>query len=301
MADIFISYAREDRAVAENLAALLARRGWRVWWDRELRIGNEYAPEIERELNKARCVVVLWSRHSVEKEWVKAEADEGVRRGVLFPVLIDDVRQPFEYRRRQYANLQNWNPLVPHDGLDALLAQLQERLGGRAAADPQRPAWQSHAEILRAGAKRWNEWRAANPHVPPILAGAQLTALDLSSANLAGANLSNADLSLSVLDHADLRNAVLAGANLSEARLSSANLTGADLSRATFFRTVFDNTILARAKLSGGKQLETTVHWGTSHIDDRMLSLSPGLARHFLRECGLNDAEIAAYEQRAPD
>ena len=32
MADIFISYAKEDRARIEPLAKALAEQGWSVWW-----------------------------------------------------------------------------------------------------------------------------------------------------------------------------------------------------------------------------------------------------------------------------
>ncbi len=36
MADIFLSYASADRDWAKRLAAVLAGRGWSVWWDRTI-------------------------------------------------------------------------------------------------------------------------------------------------------------------------------------------------------------------------------------------------------------------------
>ena len=42
MADIFIGYAREDRAVAAVLAKALEGCGWSVWWDRVIE-RNRYA------------------------------------------------------------------------------------------------------------------------------------------------------------------------------------------------------------------------------------------------------------------
>jgi hypothetical protein len=39
MADIFISYARPDRARAKALAEALERNGWSVWWDRGILLG----------------------------------------------------------------------------------------------------------------------------------------------------------------------------------------------------------------------------------------------------------------------
>lgn len=40
MSDIFISYAREDRAKVKPLAEALARRGWKVWWDPTIPTGR---------------------------------------------------------------------------------------------------------------------------------------------------------------------------------------------------------------------------------------------------------------------
>jgi len=42
MADIFISYASEDRQRAGALAETLGARGWSVWWDREIPLGQSF-------------------------------------------------------------------------------------------------------------------------------------------------------------------------------------------------------------------------------------------------------------------
>lgn len=289
MADIFISYAREDRVRAEALAATLDRCGWSVWWDRHLRVGKEFPPEIERELQAARCVIVLWSRHSVGARWVSIEARMGLERGMLFPVFLEPVEPPLEFR---------WMHTAQFLDIDLLVQQLRAMLGGDGSRDGDARAASNHATILRSGTRAWNEWRAANRHIDPNLAGAQLTALDLAHANLAGANLANANLSLSVLEHSSFQNAILAGANLSETRLRDANFKEADLTRADVRRAVFENTILIGAKLAGAKHLGSTIHLHTSHIDDRALAASPGLDAHFLRGCGLTEKEIADYDRR---
>ena len=82
MADVFISYASEDRERAAKLASALGEHGWSVWWDRKIVAGQAFDQVIERELETAKSVVVLWSIHSVESEWVKNEASVASERGV---------------------------------------------------------------------------------------------------------------------------------------------------------------------------------------------------------------------------
>jgi hypothetical protein len=108
MIDVFISYAREDKPCAALIAQTLKREGLSVWWDRNIRPGEVYDLAIGEALDSAKCVVVLWSKQSVASDWVKDEAEDGNRRGVLVPASIEEVRVPLGFRRLQTANLVGW-------------------------------------------------------------------------------------------------------------------------------------------------------------------------------------------------
>ena len=109
MSDIFVSYAREDRAKVKPLAEALERYGWSVWWDPAIPTGRRFHRVIDQALGEARCVVVVWTERSVEKDWVLEEADDGRERDVLLPVLLEKVRPPRGFRRIQAAELFDWD------------------------------------------------------------------------------------------------------------------------------------------------------------------------------------------------
>jgi hypothetical protein len=128
MADIFLSYATEDREHARSLAEALRREGYDVWWDRTIPPGRVFDEVIQEALHGARCVVVLWSEASIRSNWVKAEADDALSRGRLVPALIAPVRPPLEFRRIQAANLAQFSG--DHDDAEyrTLLAAIRHRL-----------------------------------------------------------------------------------------------------------------------------------------------------------------------------
>jgi hypothetical protein len=128
MSDIFISYAREDRARALVLADLFQKQGWSVWWDRNIVPGASFDQVIESELAAAKCVIVLWSKESVAANWVKAEAGEGAARGVLVPVQIENVIPPLEFRRLQTVSLADWDGVGGHPELADLLKAIAARI-----------------------------------------------------------------------------------------------------------------------------------------------------------------------------
>jgi hypothetical protein len=109
VSDVFLSYAREDRERARLIAEAIESQGWSVWWDRKIVAGQAFDRTIEEQLESAQAVVVLWSAQSVESEWVRNEAGMASERELLVPVLIEDVKQPLEFRRRHAANLTAWS------------------------------------------------------------------------------------------------------------------------------------------------------------------------------------------------
>ena len=130
MSDIFISYGKEDRGKAKDIADALKRQGFSVWWDRSILPGETYDTVIENALEAANCIIVLWSHTSVSSDWVRTEASEGKQRKILIPVLIErDVRIPIEFRRMQAADLIDWGGKLPHPGFDNLLKAVTGILG----------------------------------------------------------------------------------------------------------------------------------------------------------------------------
>jgi TIR domain len=109
MSDIFISYKREEQAMARNLANALESEGWTVWWDPKLRAGDNLDDAIEKALNEAKCVIVMWSSLSVNSEYIKNEATEALEQKKLVPVKIEDVNLPFRFKRVQTQSLLDWD------------------------------------------------------------------------------------------------------------------------------------------------------------------------------------------------
>ena len=139
MTDVFISYASEDRDRAGKLAGALGALGLSVWWDRRIVTGQVFDQVIERELETAKSIVVLWSSHSIASEWVKNEAAVAAERGVLVPAMIERVKIPLEFRRRQTADLSDWNGEPSHGGFQALCEGITTTIGGAPLRQPMAP------------------------------------------------------------------------------------------------------------------------------------------------------------------
>jgi len=166
MADIFISYANEDRERAGRIAGALESCGWSVWWDRKIVVGQAFDKAIELELEAARCVIVLWSQKSIDSEWVKNEAAAGAERGVLVPALIDRVKLPIEFRRRQTADLAGWEGNTSQEGFQALCNGVAAKVTpGKVAASHSSPV----TEI--SGSRKRFRWKWASVPAIAVLLG----------------------------------------------------------------------------------------------------------------------------------
>jgi hypothetical protein len=134
MADVFVSYAEEDRELARALATALEGRGWSVWWDRQLRAGERFGRVIQEEIKGARAVVVLWSRHSVLSDYVEAEATLGNKLRRLVPVALDDSEPLFVFQTIHTVRLHGWDGSTSVPGFRDLVESLRHRLDAAPAA-----------------------------------------------------------------------------------------------------------------------------------------------------------------------
>jgi len=130
MTDIFISYANEDRQVASYLAAKLYEEdGWDIFWDRKIEAGAEWNEEIQRALDNARCVIVLWSAASRKSFWVRGEAAESYEKDVYLPVRIDETDPPRLFRHVQAQSIVAWVEKRNDEEFERLRLAITSRIG----------------------------------------------------------------------------------------------------------------------------------------------------------------------------
>jgi len=108
VADIFLSYNREDQARAKVFAEAFEAQGFTVWWDVGLKTGEAYDEVTETALRTAKAVVVLWSKKSVQSRWVRAEATLADRNKTLVPCMIEPCERPIMFELTQTAELSHW-------------------------------------------------------------------------------------------------------------------------------------------------------------------------------------------------
>ena len=142
MPDVFISYKAEDRRRIQPLVQALEADGYSVWWDQHIGTGDEWRQTIERQLDAAKCVIVVWSKRSVgpEGQFVRDEASRAQQRRVYVPVTIDPVRIPLGFGESQATSLRGWRGNRSDARYQAVLSATRRIVGGgseqRAAKGP---------------------------------------------------------------------------------------------------------------------------------------------------------------------
>ena len=126
-ADVFVSYARENREAAQRLADALAEGRLRVWWDRDLVAGSEFAAAIETQLNSVAVVLGLWSADSVRSAFVRDECGHALRAGKLLPVRIEEVELPLGFGQLHTLDLLGWEGDTDDEAFQALRLEIERR------------------------------------------------------------------------------------------------------------------------------------------------------------------------------
>jgi hypothetical protein len=122
MADVVISYSRENEATARLLAETLAKDGYDVWRDESAAPSAASADAIAEQIGRAGAVIVLWSESASASEWVRAEAN--VARGMkkLVHASADDQPPPIPFDPTQAASISTWLGEPDHPGWQQIRA-----------------------------------------------------------------------------------------------------------------------------------------------------------------------------------
>ena len=133
MADVFVSYARKDKALVAPLVAVLEAEGWSVWWDPAISPGQEFDRRIAQELKLASAIVVVWTPNSVESRWVRGEARDAADRGILVPVRFASAELPIDVRALHTMDLDDWDGHASSPPAQQVLSALEALIGRKAA------------------------------------------------------------------------------------------------------------------------------------------------------------------------
>ena len=132
MADIFISYKREEAEQARRLSGVLEQFGFSVWWDSALLSGEEFRGVIREMIDNSTIVIVLWSPLAVKSIFVIDEATHAQRGDKLLPVFLEECELPFGFGNQHADNLSNWDGQISHDGFSRLLQSVEKTTGKKA-------------------------------------------------------------------------------------------------------------------------------------------------------------------------
>ena len=126
---IFLSYAHADAKRAQQLASALSERGYTVWWDALIEGGAQFAKSIRAALEAADAVVVLWSRASIDSDWVADEAAQGRDRKRLVPLSLDGSQPPLGFRQYQTIDLASWRGKAAAPQVDSIDRAIGQAIG----------------------------------------------------------------------------------------------------------------------------------------------------------------------------
>jgi len=133
MPDIFLSYSRKDEDKARAVRAALQALDYEVFWDRELTPGTpDWDSRLKDTIANSGCVIVLWSRDSVQSGPVKHEAEIAFQAGKLIPALLAPLGVtdfPMGHFHAQAAVLIDWAEDAAHPEFQKLAAAVAAKIG----------------------------------------------------------------------------------------------------------------------------------------------------------------------------
>jgi hypothetical protein len=154
MAEVFVSYSRANRDRIVTVSDALEGSGYSVWWDKQLKPGDDYAMLIEEQIDASKCVVVAWSETARQSLWVRAEANEALDAGKLVQIRLDKAKLPLPFSALNHLDFSGWAGVRTDEVWTTLDGRVRRRLNGEwvdANAPPPGPALQGLGKVSLLG------------------------------------------------------------------------------------------------------------------------------------------------------
>jgi len=199
MADVFLSYKREDEAKVCKLVAALRHAGLETWWDEDIPPSAPWEATIERELARAKAVIVCWSPAAVASDNVRSEARVAREDGRLIQVFLKPCQPPLFFGEQQALDVSRWRGNADDPRIARLIETARKVAAGerieRTERSKARRSWLDHrvhvalaAFVLLAGSLAgWWLLAPAKAQGPQTLAVLPFRALNPADANLVDA------------------------------------------------------------------------------------------------------------------
>jgi hypothetical protein len=137
-ASVFLSYASEDRAIVESIAAQLEGRGVDVWFDRgELKSGDDFKEKIINNIEESSLFVPIISknvctsqRRFFRLEWRAAIDDSKMRppgQPFILPLVIDSTNETEEFIPKEFKQIQ-WEGTLDNKVSDEFISMLIQNI-----------------------------------------------------------------------------------------------------------------------------------------------------------------------------
>ena len=139
MADVFLSYKREDAAKVRKLVAALRTAGLDTWWDDDILPSAPWEATIETELARAKSVIVCWSPDAVASDNVRSEARVAREDGRLIQVFLKTCEPPLFFGERQGLDLSKWRGNVDDPRITILAKSARKVAAGERIEGGERP------------------------------------------------------------------------------------------------------------------------------------------------------------------
>lgn len=177
MAKVFISYARENEKAAESIAEAIRNEGNDPWWDKNLPGHRDFSEVLEEEIDDSDVGLVLWSKHSVKSQWVRAEADISRSQRKLIQVSLDGTLPPLPFNQIHCIDLKGSRQAAGHRNWPKVSEAIEAIVEGRGV----RPG-------LRSGGRTNLGWQKLGALVMLILFAGMVSLFVLRSGGNSGAD-----------------------------------------------------------------------------------------------------------------